>query len=67
MHNHRRLAQALIGSPSELAQVAERIGDPRKDGFRATHVDRPELFERKQLPERMGVMRWLLGARTDPM
>lgn len=56
-----------MGSPSELAQVAERIGDPRKAGFRATHIDRPERFERKQLAERMGVMRWLLGARTDPM
>jgi hypothetical protein len=67
MHNHRRLAQALIGSPSELARVAERIGDPRKAGFRATHLDRPEVFERKQPPERMGVMRWLLGPRTAPM
>jgi hypothetical protein len=67
MNNHRRLAQALIGSPSELARVTERISDPRKAVFRATHVDRPELFARKQLAERMGVMRWLLGARTDPM
>jgi hypothetical protein len=67
MHHHRRLAQALMGSPSELARVAERTGDPRKAVFRATHVDRPELFERKQLAERMDVMRWLLGARTDPL
>ena len=67
MHNHRRLAQALIGAPSELARVAERIGDPRKAGFRATHVDRPELFEKKQTAERMGVMRWLLGPRTALM
>jgi hypothetical protein len=70
MNNHRRLAQALIGSPSELARVRERIAEPRTAVFRvfrATHIDRPELFERKQLAERMGVMRWLLGARTDPM
>jgi hypothetical protein len=67
MHNHRRLAQALIGSPSELARVTERIIDPRKAVFRASHIDRPEQFAKKPQPERMGAMRWLLGARTDPM
>jgi hypothetical protein len=70
MHNHRRLAQALIGSPSELARVTERIAEPRTAVFRvfrATHVDTPRPAARKDQPERMGVMRWLLGARTDPM
>jgi hypothetical protein len=70
MNNDRRLAQALIGSPSELARVTERIAEPRTAVFRvfrATQIDRPELFEKKQVAERMGVMRWLLGARTDPM
>jgi hypothetical protein len=70
MHNHRRLAQALIGSPSELARVTERVADPRKASFRvfrATHIDGPQPAARKNLPERMGVMRWLLGPRTDPM
>jgi hypothetical protein len=71
MNNHKRLAQAVIGSPSELARVTERIAEPRTTVFRvfrATHIDRPQpAATRKEQPERMGVMRWLLGARTDPM
>jgi hypothetical protein len=70
MNYHRRLAQALIGSPSELARVTERIAEPRTAVFRvfrATHIDGPRPVARKDQPERMGVMRWLLGARTDPM
>jgi len=70
MNNHRRLAEALIGSPSELARVTERITEPRTAVFRvfrATHIDSPQPATRKDQPERMGVMRWLLGARTDPM
>jgi hypothetical protein len=68
MHNHRRLAEALIGSPSELARVSERIGvDPRKAVFRAGDIDRDRAFPAKPQAERLGAMRWLLGARTDPM
>ena len=70
MHNHRRLAEALIGSPSELARVTERTAESRTAVFRvfrATHIDGPEQIAGKPRPERMGAMRWLLGARTDPM
>ena len=67
MHNHRRLAEALIGSPSELARVSERIiVDPRKAVFRAGDIDSDRSFAKPQ-PERLGAMRWLLGARTDPV
>jgi hypothetical protein len=61
MHNHRRLAQALIGSPSELARVAERIGDPRKAVFRGSHIDRSQLFARKHQPERASAIKRLLS------
>jgi len=64
------LAQALIGSPSELARVTERTAEPRTAVFRvfrATRIDGPEQVARKPRPERMGAMRWLLGPRTDPM
>jgi hypothetical protein len=68
MHNHRRLAQALIGSPSELAHVTERIADPRTAVFRvfrATHIDGPQPAARKDQPGRAGAIRWLLGARIE--
>jgi hypothetical protein len=65
MHNHRRLARALIGSPSELARVTERIGEPRRAVFRAALIDGPQQFARKHRPQRTGAIRWLLGARIE--